>query len=213
MKKLKILLVIILCIPFVVNAASCNKEKYKKNLEIAEGITYNNDFSTGKKTWSITFYGISNNMYLLYNKKEYKPTKNSVTISPVSQGAKVTVEVLGDDNCGVLNYFFIEEKYLNEFYGSSMCEGYEDKLTACNSEFTKSKITKEYLEKVIYNYNNAIITEDEPKEEESKTTYNTFKEIKEFLLNWGVKILLLVFTTLISISFYDRKFRKIKHRI
>lgn len=213
MKKLIIVFILLLCLPLTINAASCNKDKFKENMEIAEGITYNNDYSKSKKNWTITFYGISNNFYLKYKEKTYKPTDHSVIISSVPQGEKVTVEVLGDDNCGVLNYFFIEEKYLNEFYGSSMCEGYEEKLTACSSEFTKSRITKEYLEKVINNYNNAIITEDDTKKEETKETINTFQKIKEFLLNWGIKILLLVVTTAVSITFYDSKFRKIKHHI
>ena len=210
MKK-TILIIILLCFPFIVNAKKCDDAELKKNMEIAEGITYTNDYNSGRKNYTVTLFGIPKDFYIKYKNKKYTPTKNSVVIPNVPEGTNLTITVENDD-CGVLNYIYIEEKYYNNFYGSSKCIGYENKIVSCTDQFTSVKVTEDYLEKAIYNYNNPIITESE-KTVEYVPKVNIFDEVKDFAMNWGIKILLVALTSALSITFYSNRFKNIKHKI
>ena len=160
----KFLLIILLFIPFLINAKECDDAEFKKSVEIAQDITYTNDYNKGRKNYNITIYGIPKNFYVMYNEKKYVPSKNSVVISNIPEGTNLEISI-EKDGCGAVRYINIKEKYFNSFYGSSKCIGYEDKLVPCSDEFTYMKITEDYLEGVIYNYNNPIITEREKKVE------------------------------------------------
>ena len=209
----KLILVLLLFMPIVI-FAKCDNDAFKKNIETASSITYDLDYNKGRKLYTVKIYGISKKFYIEYDKKTYKPTNNSITLSNIKEGTSLSIAVYGNDDCGVSKYLYIKAKYFNDFYGSEKCYGYEDKLTICNSEFTDIKITEDYLEKAKYHIDNPIITEREkvtvavPEPEN-----NIFEDVKDFVLNWGVKIGLLALTTALSVTFYNNRFKKIKHKI
>ena len=83
----KIALVILLMIPFVINAEECNKEKHKEYINLSSNITYDNNYSKSSNSFTITIYNMFEGMYAKYDKKEYKPGKdNTIVIEKISGG-------------------------------------------------------------------------------------------------------------------------------
>ena len=147
----------------------------------------------------------------VYNKKKYTIGKdNTIVISDIECGENVSIDIYVDDNCGAIKRIIVKETYFNKYFGSSLCKGYEDKLLMCYSQFTNIEVTKSILEKSIYNYNHTISQkiDKDPVEEES-----IFSKITEFLTNWGIKIVLAILSTTISITLFSDKYRKVKHGI
>ena len=208
----KILLLVLLLCPFIVNAA-CDKDKFTSNIKEASHITYDNKFNEATKKYDITLYAVSDNFSVYIGKTKYNVVKNTVSITGITQGSEVDITIYGDDGCGEqIKNIYLSELYYNSFYKSDLCREYEGKISGCSYEFTKNQITREYLDKVIDNYNNSLDPAEEEKEPE--TLEVSFKEaIKKVFLNWGVKALLAVVTTLVSITIYKHRYNKIKHGI
>ena len=207
----KVILILLLMIPFVVNA-ECDKAKHQDYVKLASNITYDNSYSKSAGTFSITVFNVLNGMYIKYDGKEYKPnSSNEVIIKNIAGGTYVSLEVYANDGCGILKRINKSEPYFNKYYGSDDCVGYEDKLTMCAHQFTSSEVTKKLLDRAIYNYNNKI--KNEPKEKETEADNTFYTKVMDFLMNWGIKIVLLVVTTVLTWAICSDKFRKIKHGI
>ena len=207
----KIIILILLMIPFTINAAECDKAKHQEYLSLSEDITYDNQYTKSSGTFTITIYNVFGGMHAEYNKKKYEVTKDStIVISNIDCGEKVTIDIYGDDNCGATKRILVKEPYFNKYYGSSLCKGYEEKLLMCKSQFTNVEVTKSVLEKAIYNYNHSISqkTTKDPVPEETITS-----KILTFLTTWGIKIVLAILSTIISITLFSDKYRKVKHGI
>ena len=150
------------------------------------------------------------------NIRKHFPTKyskqNEVTIANVQGGTKVQLEIYGNDGCEQISRIIIDEPYFNKYYGSTKCKPYIDKLVICSSQFTSTEVTESILDKAIYNYNHDI-SQKTDKDKDDQTELTFFAKIREFLLEWGVKIILFIVTTGLSVGFYNTKFRKMKHGI
>ena len=206
----KFILIVLLLIPFVVDAA-CNNEKHYNNINNSKYITYDNNYSESSKTFEVTLYAISDNMTVKYNNKTYPVENNSTTISGIREGTNMNIEIYADDGCSAVRNIYINEPYYNEYYGKDVCKGYEKILTGCSSQFTKSKVTLEYIQKSISNYLDTIESKEEPEEVAIEPTL--LDKVIDFMLNWGIKIILFLATSLISTLIYTRKFDKLKHGI
>ena len=208
----KWVLVLLLICPLIVNA-ECNKEKHKDYVKLANNITYDNNYSKSQGTYTIVVYNIFNGMRIEYNGDVYKPNaENEVTIANVQGGTKVQLEIYGNDGCEQISRIIIDEPYFNKYYGSTKCKPYIDKLVICSSQFTSTEVTESILDKAIYNYNHDI-SQKTDKDKDDQTELTFFAKIREFLLEWGVKIILFIVTTGLSVGFYNTKFRKMKHGI
>ena len=208
---MKKVLLILLLFPLVVNAA-CDKDKYQSNIKDANHITYDNNYSESAGLFNITLYAVADNLKVVYNNRTYSISNNTVQINNISQGSNVSIDIFGNDGCDQVRTILIKEPFYNSFYKSDICREYEGVLTACSSQFTQTKVTREYLDKVIENYKDVLVAKEE--KEEKPVEKVSFREIiEEYFLNWGVKILLALFTTMISVGIYSRKFEKMKHGI
>ena len=211
----KIALVILLMIPFVINAEECNKEKHKEYINLSSNITYDNNYSKSSNSFTITIYNMFEGMYAKYDKKEYKPGKdNTIVIEKISGGEKLSIDIYGNDGCdSSVKRIIVNEPYYNKYYGTTICNGYENKLVMCSSQFTSVEVTKSILDKAIYNYNHNI-NQKTSKDKEPVVQEPTFlSKATEFLTNWGIKIALAIASTILSISLFSDKYRKVKHGI
>lgn len=210
----KIALTILLIIPFFINAEEkCDKEKHKEFVNLSSNITYDNNFSLSSNAFTVTIYNVFDGMYAKYNEKNYTPSSdNIITISGIKGGEKLSIDIYGNDNCSAVKRIIINEPYYNSYYGSKECNGYENKLVMCSSQFTSMEVTKSRLEKAIYNYNHNI--SQQTTKEDDPTTQETFiSKLTEFLTKWGIKIALAIISTILSISLFSDKYRKVKHGI
>ena len=209
MKKV-ILILLILC-PLLVNA-ECNKEKHQEYVNVSNKITYDNSYSLSASSFTVTVYNIIDGMYVVYNGKKYFPnTENEVTVPKIPEGSNIKLDVYANDGCEQIKRITISEPYYNPFYNSVKCIKYQTELALCANQFTTSPVTESILDKAIYNLENEIDQTTDTRVEETPPTL--YDRVREFMLNWGIKILLLVVTTVLSLAFFSDKFRKVKHGI
>lgn len=207
----RLLLVLLILFPIFINAKECDSKAHADYVKLAESITYDNNYSKSAGTFSIVIYNIFDGMYVKNGKTEYKPNKdNTVTIPDIKEGSTVTLYVYVDDGCGAIKNITVIEKFFNKYYGASVCNGYDEKVNVCSSQFTSSKVTYELVLEAIKNYNGETQSVPEHKVEEEKTIVQV---IVEFFKEWGIKILLVIFTLFITSTLYNIKFRKMKHGI
>ena len=207
----KVLLIILLFIPFFVSARECDSSLHKEYATFASKISYDNDFTLARGSFNVTFYNVVDGLYFVYNGKNYYPIDNEIQITSVEQGTKMSVYVRGNDGCDdAVRIISINEPYYNGYYGSSLCEGYEDKLSYCSSQFITLPVTRELFDMAKKNIDNGIKQEVEKEVVKEKTI---FDRIIEFASSWGVKIALFAITSIGTFSYYNDKFRKIKHGI
>ena len=209
----KIVLLLVLMLPLFVYADECDKEKHQEFLKLSESITYDNSYSKSANSFTITIYNVFDGMHAEYKDQKYKPlSDNTIIVEDIPCGEKVSIDIYGNDNCSGLKRIVLNEPYYNKYYGSSLCEGYENKLLMCSSQFTSVEVTKSVLEKSIYNYNHNI-SQKTTKEKVVVKEETLFSKVTLFLRSWGIRIILAIISTILSISLFSEKYRKVKHGI
>ena len=211
MKKV-VLFILLMVLPIMILEAKCDATKHQEYAEYASKVTYDNSYSKSTSRFTVTLYNVVEGLRVKYNNIYY--TRNSddtVTIPLVQEGTNMKIEIYDEDeDCQVARIFYIRQLYYNDFYGKNECSGYEGKINSCTAQFTTTKVTKESLAMSKKNYNVEFIDDDNKKVVKEKSTMDI---IIDFMLNWGIKILLLVITCVGSFAYYNDKFRKIKHGI
>lgn len=205
MKKV-LFMIIVIFFPFVINAECDYKEE--KNVTslsvyINQGYVYNED----TKSFDVYFYNLQNMFAIKYDSKSYVQDKdNRAVIRNVPIGTSMEIEIFtsGDTDCRgkTVRNITINLPYLNPYYGSNECIKYPT-LTVCYSRFLSFDIS-------YTTFKNALKREDEKQVVEIKEP-GFFEIAIKFITNNYIKILLISGTTVISLLFYKRKYRKSKH--
>ena len=222
MKK-KIILVLFLVMPILVNAKStnstsnCDYSIFIEYQKAAMNIEYETSYSVKDKTFSIKFYNIMKGIYLNHDNTIYSTSEseeNEVVVNGLSEGQTIKFAVnssADNTNCNSsLRILQVTLPFYNTFYGTAKCGEYKNKLTICSSKFLDYKPTEELLDSMIDNYNNTIptVTPDDP---EVNRTF--LDDILDFTVQWGIQILLIVVSSVVTILLFNGKLRKIKHGI
>ena len=173
----KLLLIILLCFPFIVKA-DCNRNMHNEYVEYASKISSDSSYSKSSGTFKIKLYNVLDDMVVKYKNVEYKVnSQNEVVIEGISEGTSMNISIFAKDGCNEIRIIRINTPYYNEFFESELCRGYEDKLILCSSSFTTVKTTEEMIKKAKENYDRNIISEDEEeKNEEGKSFYDKLVE-------------------------------------
>jgi hypothetical protein len=208
----KILLVLIVLFPVFANA-KCDTNKNSEYIKtIAPQITYDNQFDHNTKLYTFTIYNVPNGFYVVWNNRKFTPDSDGkVVFRNVKQGTNISISIYASSECEAIKYIGKTEDYLNPFYNSVDCLGYEDKITYCAYEFTSSIVTKETIETAKYYYDHSYTQEPDSGEKEEELSFLDL--LKLYISKWWVKVTLSVVTTIICISIYSVKYRKIKHGI
>lgn len=222
MKK-KIILVLFLVMPILVNAkntnstSNCDYSIFIEYQKAAMNIEYETSYSVKDKTFSIKFYNIMKGIYLNHDNTIYSTSEseeNEVVVNGLSEGQTIKFAVnssADNTNCNSsLRILQVTLPFYNTFYGTAKCGEYKNKLTICSSKFLDYKPTEELLDSMIDNYNNTIptVTPDDP---EVNRTF--LDDILDFTVQWGIQILLIVVSSVVTILLFNGKLRKIKHGI
>ena len=207
MKRL-IILFLLLFMPVMIFGAECDEKAHKDYINYASNISYENSYSKSSATFTVTLYNVIDGLKVKYNKRYYeRNSDDTVTIDNIPEGTDMRIEIYDNEECGIAKVIVIYQLYFNPFYGTYDCVGFENKIRSCSAQFTEIKVTQESLEDAKSNLK-VIVQDKEPEPEpESRSP------LIEFMLNYGIKILLLIITCIVSIAIYSTKFRKIKHGI
>ena len=212
MKKIVfILLVGFLFISFV--NAECDYDRFQRQSQIANNITYEKQYDENNQTYSITFYNVYDGVYISYNNESYHAdSQNEITVTDIAEGEKANFVVSSalEDCKSYLRGITITFDYYNKYYYDSRCNKYKDILNICTEKFLQFKPTENIFKSTIENYNSSFSTEKKEKAEEEKTILDDMKEI---FFNWGIPIILVVVISLITSWLFKIKLRKIKHGI
>lgn len=211
----KILLFILLLIPVFVNA-ECDNNKIVELGKFAGNITYNTEYSKSSSKYTVTFYNVVEGLYLEYNNKSYLPNgDNEVKISDLRDGISMEV-IVYPSNAGCrssLNTIRFKLKYYNKFYNDPRCEEYIKKgckTVYCSNQFLDVQPTDELFEGALKNTcGDAAIPLPEPTPEE--VTF--LDKVLDFMLDYGIKFLLIAISLTVSILVFTNKYRKMKHGI
>ena len=214
MKKL-VLFLVLLMLPTFVLGEDCDYTKQVEYGKLANNITYETKYSKSDKTFTITFYNVISVMYLAKGNEVYFGNGDSqVTFKSVAQGTDFSVQVKSIlSGCSSpLTAFHISIPYFNPYYGTEDCEEYKTKLNVCASQFLSYQIDEELFNQTIENYKNAY-TEEEKKDDNTNTGKTFLENLKDFSLDWGVPILIVLVVSAIAVLPFKAIISKIKHRI
>lgn len=211
----KILLFILLLIPVYVNAVCDNNEIVNLG-KFASNITYDTEYSKSSSKYTVTFYNVVEDIYLEYNNKKYSPNQNNeVTISGLEEGNIINVVAYPEaSECrSSLLTISVKLKYYNTFYNDSRCKKYVDNgcsTVYCTNQFLDVKPTQTLFEESLKNTcEEPAIPLPTPGDEE----VTLYDKIVDFLLDYGIKFLLIAVSLTVSILIFTNKYRKIKHGI
>lgn len=207
----KILLIMLLFMPFFINA-ECDRELHKSYITYANDISYDTEYSLGKERFTVTLYNVIDEMKVVYNNKNYTAVNNEVVIDNIKQGTRMDIRVFAEDGCNEsVRTIVINQPYYNTFYGSSLCNDYVNKITYCTHKFTNTEVTEKLIKTAIENYEHEMVPVENPPEEEPPLT--TFQKISKFATKWGVRILLVLVSAVLTNWYFNDKYIKIKHKL
>lgn len=207
----KILLIMLLFMPFFINA-ECDRELHKSYITYANDISYDTEYSLGKERFTVTLYNVIDEMKVVYNNKNYTAVNNEVVIDNIKQGTRMDIRVFAEDGCNEsVRTIVINQPYYNTFYGSSLCNDYVNKITYCTHKFTNTEVTEKLIKTAIENYEHEMVPVEKPPEEEPPLT--TFQKISKFATKWGVRILLVLVSAVLTNWYFNDKYIKIKHKL
>lgn len=208
MKKLG--LILLLCCPMFINAA-CDRDLQSTYNAYAKDISYDTEYSLSQGKYTVTLYNIIDEMTVKYNNKTYKIENGEVVISNVAEGTNMEIRIFGNDGCSEPSRtIYIDQPYYNQYFGSTICKGYENKITYCTHKFTDIEVTERLIETAKANYEHTLVQveEEEPVEEPT-----LIQKISAFTKKWSVRIILVLLTSFLTNWYFNDKYIKIKHKL
>ncbi len=209
----KIIICIFLILPISIDAL-CSNEIRDKGKELAEKITTEISYNESRNTYTFTLYNVDNDMKIYYSNHTYKPNNAIVSLSNISEGTNVTVDIYYTDSCDEQVHIIKKTMpYYNRYFESLICDGYEDKLYACSTKFTSYYITEEIVKLAINNYDTQQIPIDVEVPIEEKPQPTIIDKAKDVINEWGYKVALAVCSSLITIIIGNSMYRKEVHGV
>lgn len=206
----KLIIILLLFCPIFINA-DCDREKQKVYASYAQDISYETEFSKGQNRFTVKLYNVIDEMTVKYDNKVQPIKNNEVVINGVKEGTKMQIHIYGKDGCTEASrIIYIDQPYYNEYFGSTLCHGYEGKITYCTHKFTNIKMNEDLIKRAIDNYDNILPQEKDPEPEPELTT---LQKISKFARTWGVRIILVLLTSFFTNWYFNDKYIKVKHKL
>lgn len=208
----KILLFLIMFIPIFVSA-ECNYEVQKEYVGYARDVSEESIPDPIQKKFDVVLYNVNEKFTVKYNGVNYKIVDNKVEIKGVKEGTDMKIELFAPSGCsGPARYIYIDQPYFNEFYGSTMCYGYEGKVSYCSYKYLQVDPTVELVEGAISNYESGIKVEE--KEEVVEEVEITFGEkVVDLVDTKLIKVFMFLFTAYVTFVIYNDLYIKVKHKL
>ena len=212
MKKLLFIFIVLLFFPLLkIDAYYCKYSEISKLKKIASNVTTKIDYieSNNTVTFSVTLTNLNKDIYFVDKTtgKEYRFTKEEITITGYSSGLKVQYDFYPvNENCNdqVIYNLWISLPTYNKYYNDAVCKGIET-YTLCQKWSSHNLSYDKFKEKVEEYKNSLIINppkEDNPIYEE----YSIFSIIIEYLIRYYYVILIIIIIICaIGIYFQNKK--------
>jgi len=206
LKKILIIYLLLLIIPFKVNAEECSKE-FKQNIsKLASNIDITYQYIENDQ-FNFIIYNLPKNIVLEEN-VNYSQISNmngetSVRSNTFIGGANVTFSMYykgGECNTYLINMKTVKLPYYNEYWDKEICQNAKEYIYC--QKFIPSKMSYESLEKNVKRYiekNSQVVIEEEI---EDKNIFST----EVILIISGISLLLIII--LISIILKRKKRRR-----
>lgn len=210
----RILIGLLILFPMFVKAATCDYSKLNEYNRLSSNVDYEVTRDNNSNKYKITIINVYNNMYAKYKGITHTPdSNNEIIISNIEEGENISVQLYAplSDCDSYLKTINVPTQYYNRMYNDSRCIKYRTILNICKYEYLSYKTNDTLLSSAIKNYENSY-TEPEEKVEEVKEK-TLLESIGEFMINWGIQIILVVISSIITISIFKVKYRKVKHGI
>lgn len=203
MNKLKLLLFMIIFLPFSVSAA-CSTQDLSRYKTLAGHI--NNYYTFNGSTFDVTLYNVSNELRVVdkTNNKTYYSDSNigNLVVNNLSQGSIINFAVYpinGECSDYRVLTVYVNLPYFNSYYNDPVCNNNSSNL--CSKWVNTSFYTyDEFVNRVAKKKKEEFVEEQKPEEEIRK--YGFF----DFLGDYYIPILLfIIITGSIGIYYLDKK--------
>lgn len=210
----RILIGLLLFFPIVTKAATCDYSKLNEYNKLSSNVDYEvtRDNSTNK--YKITLINVYNDMYAKYKSVTHTAnSSNEITISNIDEGENISIQLYAPlaDCDSYLKTINVSTQYYNRMYNDSRCIKYRTILNICKYEYLSYKTNDSLLSSAIKNYENSYTEPEEVVEEVKEKTF--LENMEEFMMNWGVQIILVLLSSIITVSIFRVRYRKVKHGI
>lgn len=211
----KVLLFILMLIPVYINA-ECNNNEIVELGKLASNITYDTEYSKSSTKYKVTFYNVVDGISLEYDSESYYPdSNNEITINNLEEGTTLNVIAYPtSSNCrSSLLTISVKLKYYNTYYNDSRCKKYIENgcsTVYCTSQFLDIKPTQALFEEALKNTCDNTEMPQQPDDKEEVTFQD---KVVGFMLDYGIKFLLIAVSLTVSILIFTNKYRKMKHGI
>lgn len=206
----KLIIILLLFCPIFINA-DCDKVKQSTYVTYAKDISYETEYSKSHNRFTVKLYNVIDGMTVKYGNKNYSINNNEVVIDDIKEGTRMQIGIYGQSGCSeAVRTIYIDQPYYNEYFGSTICHGYENKITYCTHKFMDNDVTEKLVKLAIDNYEHNMVQYVEPPKEEELTT---IQKISKFAKTWGVRIILLLLTSFLTNWYFYDKYIKVKHKL
>lgn len=197
MRKYLILLILLLFLPFKVNAVydvinpDCTNSLKTSLREEGKNVLYRIGRVDGDKgvTFTVYFYNVTNN--LIITDKDDKPY-NDTKIEGLKAGSKISVNIYSSKNNACEGYKvstkIINIPYYNPYFESELCTGYEN-FSLCE-EGKNVLVSKEEFENKLLEYKKTLKEEDIEEEIIDDLVEEVHFSLYDFLSEYGIYIII-----------------------
>lgn len=170
----------------------------------------------GNGTFDVSIINLTDELEAYLDLDLIDKVDNKSVINNLAEGTELKVKISGtlQSYCGGLELRIITVRvpYVNPFYGSNSCIGYEN-LNVCNREFLNYKVDEDTFNSIISNANKSNIDVPDDNDNNIITPEKTFWEkALDFVYKYYViEISLVIVSSLITYKVYSAIYRKVKH--
>ncbi len=210
----KALFFITICIfPIIIKGACDYKEQIDLNT-LSSNIKYSYDYDETKKAFTLTFFNVTEEMYLQKDSKIFKTTNtNEVVLSSLEEGETFNIKVFASSNTGCYGTYLrdipVSLPYLNPYYNHAKCSG-KMEYTVCNSQFLSYKLSYKSFVKTIEKIEETQKSNTNNKNEKSE---KLFSELFSLVKNNYIIIIVVISSTILSFLIWKLIYRKIIHKL
>ena len=212
MKK-SLFFIILLVLPFFVNAECTYSEKYELNA-LSSYIDSSYQYNEETGLFTVRLVNVDDRLEIRYESTVLNAEDGIVLLDNIEPGSRLSLDVYSTiyNECynEYLRVVYVSVPYFNRFYGSILCDGHED-LDICNSKFLDYQISNQTFILLLNNEEFTLNKDDETVEIVDEDKW--YDVVIDTMQKYYIKFIVATISTVISISIFSVIYRKVKHKL